>query len=157
MCLQCDGWSATKVDRHINHLIEQHGWAFQYVEDPNLRRCFGYTAGLTKLGQPEFLVRGLDMADTNTMFTGFASAVIKRHEHFDNGHTAHSGDGRLLYFSTMHGATKYALGAYARYGHGTRVLEILFMDREVPPATPALMYKALATPAVHGPISGRKN
>ncbi|MDQ0093340.1 DUF4262 domain-containing protein [Paeniglutamicibacter psychrophenolicus] len=157
MCLQCDGWSAAEVERHINNLIEQHGWAFQYVEDPNPRRCFGYTMGLTKLGEPEFLVRGLDMADTNTMFTGFVSSVIDRHEHFDNGHTSNWVDGRLLYFSTMHGATKYALGAYARYGHGTRVLEIHFMDREVPPATPALMYKTVSAPAGYGPIPGRKS
>lgn len=146
MCLQCDGVSAAEVERRLNNLIKQHGWAFQYVEDPDLRRCFGYTMGLSKLGEPEFLVRGLDMTDINRMFTGFVSSVIEHHEHFDNGHTAHWVDGRLLYFSTMHGASKYALGAYARYGRGTRVLEIHFMDREVPLETPAMIYTNLTLP-----------
>ncbi|WP_411731377.1 DUF4262 domain-containing protein [Paeniglutamicibacter sp.] len=156
MCLECDGWSAEEVQRSINNLIEQHGWAIQYVEDPNQRRCFGYTMGLTALGEPEFLVRGQDMNDTNAMLNGFAMSVVRRHEHFDNGHTADWSNGQKLYFSTMHGATKFALGAYARYGHGTRVLEIHFMDREVPSSTPAVMFKSVAAPAGYRPVAGGK-
>jgi hypothetical protein len=156
MCLQCDGWSAQEVERQINNLIEQHGWAVQYVEDPNPRRRFGYTVGLTKLGEPEFLVRGLDMDETMDVLNGFARSVTSRREHFDNGHTANGPGGQKLYFSAMHGATKFALGAYSRYGHGTRVLEIHFMDREVPPATPALIFKSVCAPTGYGPVAGRK-
>ena len=130
------------------------GGALQYVEDPNRRRCFGYTIGLAKRGEPEFLVRGLDMAETNRLLNGLATSVTRRHEHFDNGHTAEGPDGKKLHFSTMHGATKYALGAYDRYGHGTRVLEIHFMDREVPEATRALMYKSVSVPSFHGAVAG---
>ena len=156
MCLECDGWTADEVRQSIDNLIGQYGWAVQYVEDPNLRRCFGYTVGLTKLGEAEFLVRGLETAETNRLLNGFATSVTRRHEHFDNGHTADGPDGRKLYFSTMHGATKFALGAYSRYGHGTRVLEIHFMDREVPPSTPALMFKSVSASVGYGPVTGRK-
>ncbi|MFL4474981.1 DUF4262 domain-containing protein [Paeniglutamicibacter sp. MACA_103] len=156
MCLQCDGWSAEAVERRINNLIEQHGWAIQYVEDPNPRRCFGYTMGLTKRGEPEFLVRGLDMEETNQLLNCFATSVARRHEHFDDGHTSNGPTGQKLYFSTMHGATKFALGAYARYGHGTRVLEIHFMDRDVPPPSSALMFASISAPAGYGPVAGRK-
>ena len=156
MCLECDGWTADEVRQNINNLIDQHGWAVQYVEDPNPRRCFGYTVGLTKLGEPEFLVRGMDLRETSDLLNGFAMSVVRRREHFDNGHTADWAAGQKLYFSTMHGSTKFALGAHARYGHATRVLEIHFMDREVPTATPALIFKSLSAPAGYGPVAGRK-
>ncbi len=157
MCLQCDGWSAAEVERHINDLILQHGWTFQYVEDPNPRRRFGYTMGLTKLGEPEFLVRGLDMADTRRLFSGFVSAVIDRHEHFGNGHTANGPDGKRVYFYAMHGARRFALGAYARYGNATRVLELHFLAQDVPPATAGLVFKSVSIPAGHGPAAARKH
>lgn len=146
MCLMCDGYTQSQVTAMLNAEIEAHGWSVQYVEDPNPTNCFGYTIGLSAKGEAEFLVRGMDMDDTCTMLNGLAASVIKKHEHFAKGHTATWRDGRKMYFSQMHGASKFALGAYARYGWDTKVLEVHFMDREIPPETAAMIYKNLALP-----------
>ena len=146
MCLMCDGYTDSQITAMLNADIETHGWTVQYVEDPIPARRFGYTIGLTLKGEAEFLVRGMDLQDTCTMLNGLATSVIKKHEHFAKGHTSSWIDGRKMYFSQMHGASKFALGAYARYGWDTKVLEVHFLDRDVPEETPAMIYKNLALP-----------
>lgn len=138
MCLMCDGWSAEEVRQHIDNLIERHGWAIPYVESPNPRKIFGYTVGLTKIGAPEFLVRGLNMDDTVEMLNSLASAVAHRHERFAHGHTSDWCNGRTLYFSHMHGATNFALDAYSRYGSAVSVLEVHFLEQKVPELSSAM-------------------
>lgn len=154
MCLMCDGYTGAQVNALMNAEIDTHGWTIQLVEDPNTAKCFGYTIGLTAKAEPEFLVRGLNLKEISRLLNGFAESVIQRHEHFAHGHTASWHDGRKLYFSTMHGASKFALGVYARYGWQAKVLEVHFMDRDVPPASPAMIFKSLALPTTRIPKSG---
>lgn len=128
MCMRCDGKSAAEVELHISGLIAQYGFAVVCVPDSNPKRVFGYTMGLTQLGQPEFLVRGFCQEDTLMMLDRLARDVL-RGEYYAHGHTADWKDGRLLYFAAKNGAGKYALGVYRRYGLAARVLEIHLVER----------------------------
>ncbi|PQZ94995.1 hypothetical protein CQ018_06575 [Arthrobacter sp. MYb227] len=65
MCLMCDGYTENQVRYLINADIYTPGWSVQLVEDPSPAKCFGYTMGLTAKGEPEFLVRGVDLKETH--------------------------------------------------------------------------------------------
>ncbi|WP_343832354.1 DUF4262 domain-containing protein [Glutamicibacter creatinolyticus] len=131
MCMMCDGMSAAEVEAHINGQIAQNGYAVYCIQDPNPKRVFGYTVGLTRLGQPEFLVRGISEEDTLIMLNGLARQVL-RGEYYDHGHTADWKDGRLMYFALKTGAGKYTLGVHRRYGLVARVLEVHLMKHGGP-------------------------
>ncbi|WP_054820597.1 DUF4262 domain-containing protein [Arthrobacter sp. JCM 19049] len=57
--------------KHTSTQIAQNGYAVYCIQDPNPKRVFGYTVGLTRLGQPEFLVRGISEEDTLIMLNGW--------------------------------------------------------------------------------------
>ena len=61
MCWKCDNPDMTHDDylRLMRGLIDEHGWAVQYVEADRPHSPWAYTAGLTRFGQPELVVTGL--------------------------------------------------------------------------------------------------
>ena len=130
MCLMCEGKSAAEVERRINGHIAEHGFSVICVQDPNPKRVIGYTVGLTKIGQPEFLVRGVCQEDTMMMLDGLARDVL-RGARYAHGHTADWKGGQWLYFVSKNGAGKQALVAYRRYAAALRVLEIHLVDRDL--------------------------
>lgn len=130
MCLMCDGKSAAEVERRISGHIAKYGFSVICVQDPNPKRVIGYTVGLTKIGQPEFLVRGVCQEDTMMMLDGLARDVLHG-ARYAHGHTADWKDDRWLYFVSRNGMGKQALVAYRRYATAVRVLEIHLVDRDV--------------------------
>lgn len=146
MCDMCNGMSLAEANAKIDAFIERHGWAVQYVEDKDPGKVFGYTIGLTVIGEPEFLVRGMTMGQTQDMFSGLVDCILLRGEHFGNGHTATWIDGRHLYFSRMRRAQDFAYGAFNRYGPATRVLEIHFMNQPMYPRSTATQRSRLGDP-----------
>lgn len=128
MCMMCEGKSVAEVELHINALIAQQGYAVYCFQDPNPKRVFGYTVGLTRLGQPEFLERGLGEEETLQMLNALAQQVM-RGEYYAPGLTVEWKDGRPLYFSLKSGAGKYTLGVHRRFALVARILEIHLMER----------------------------
>lgn len=143
MCDMCNGMTKAEQLKRIRGLIDEHGVAVYYVEDPNPGKCFGYTVGLTLRNAQEFLVRGLDHEDTNTMLNGFADSVLRHGEHFQHGHTSTWRDGRILHFNRMPGVRDTAPVAFTLYGPRTRVLEIHFAQPPMPQAATAIEYRNL--------------
>lgn len=129
MCDECNGMSRKEVNERTDRWIKLYGRAITFVEASGNSRSFGYTIGLTRVGHPEFMVRGLDFEDTCQMLNGFSDSVLAGGERFGQGHTARWNDGRLLFFSTVRrGIDSTAVGAYQRYGQRTRLLEISFIS-----------------------------
>lgn len=128
MCMMCQGMSAEQFETRISGFIEQHGYAVIFVEDKDPRQAFAYTVGLTKVGQPEFLVRGVNQSDTFMMLDRLAHDVLGG-EYYAHGHTAGWKDQRVLYFADQSDAGKYALNVFHRYGVAAKVLEIHLVDR----------------------------
>lgn len=130
MCLMCNGKTVAEVERQISGQIAQYGFSVICLPDTNPKRVLGYTVGLTKIGQPEFLVRGVSQQDTMTMLNGLGREVL-RGSHYAHGHTAEWNEGQWLYFVAKNGAGKQAAVAYRRYGHSLRILEIHVVDRDL--------------------------
>lgn len=129
MCLQCDGFSADDAEAQMTNMIQMIGFVIQYIESEAGSRSYGYTIGLSALGHQEFLVQDLDVEDTAIMLQHFALDVLENNSRYGPGHTANYHDGRILYFSKMHGAHNLAFGAYRRYGEKVSVLEIHFVEQ----------------------------
>ncbi|MFJ2618693.1 DUF4262 domain-containing protein [Glutamicibacter sp. NPDC087344] len=129
----CNGMTREQVNAKTNRHIQEYGRSIVYVEGNESNEPYGYTVGLSKIGHPEFLVRGLNAEDTIMMLNGFSESVLTRGEKFGQGHTSHWRDGRLLYFSTVSGRLHLLIpAAYSRYAQRTRLLEISFVGQDVP-------------------------
>lgn len=143
MCDQCNGMSKKDVDARTDRWIKDYGRAIIYVEPSPLTRSFGYTVGLTAVGHPEFMVRGLNFEDTCQMLNGFAESVLVGNERFGQGHTSRWKDGRILFFSVMtRGLNSLVVDACARYGNRVRVLEISFVGNDPRSQSPAEILNA---------------
>lgn len=133
MCDMCDGMSRKQVNAKTNRHIQEYGRSIVYVESAAVSEAYGYTVGLTKIGHPEFLLRGMGPEDTLQMLNGFSESVLTRGEKFGQGHTANWKDGRILFFSAVSGPLHLLIpAAYSRYAQRTRLLEISFVGEDVP-------------------------
>lgn len=133
MCDICNGMTRKQVEAQTAQRIRDYGREIIYVEGDECCEPYAYTVGLSKIGQPEFLVRGLDVADSMQMLNGFSASVLENHEHFAHAHTSCWKDGRLLVFSNISTGIRLQVPyAYRRYGESVRVLEILFAGDDFP-------------------------
>ncbi|RKS18022.1 uncharacterized protein DUF4262 [Arthrobacter sp. AG1021] len=133
MCDMCNGMTREQVNAKTNRHIQEYGRSIVYVEADASSGSYGYTVGLSKVGHPEFLVRGMGPEDTMQMLNGFSESVLSRGEKFGQGHTANWKDGSLLFFSTVSGRLHLLIpAAYSRYAQRTRLLEISFVGEDVP-------------------------
>lgn len=133
MCDMCNGMTRKEIQARTTQRIRDYGREVVFVEPDSQSESFAYTVGLSRVGHPEFMVRGLDLADSMQMLNGFAASVLESNEIFAHAHTSRWKDGRLLYFSKVtSGIRVTATAAYERYGEGTALLEILFVGDDIP-------------------------
>ena len=59
MCDMCNGMTREQVNAKTNRHIQEYGRSIVYVEADATSEPYGYTVGLSKVGHPEFLVRGM--------------------------------------------------------------------------------------------------
>ncbi|WP_404287181.1 DUF4262 domain-containing protein [Glutamicibacter arilaitensis] len=114
--------------------ILDYGREIIYAEGDDCTEPYAYTVGLSKIGHPEFLVRGLSTEDSMQMLNGFSASVLDQHEKFSHGHSSCWKDGSLLVFSCISSGIRLQVPyAYRRYGEAVRVLEIVFAGEGFPP------------------------
>lgn len=133
MCDMCNGMTRKQMEARTDQRIRDYGREVIFVEPDRFSQSFAYTVGLSRIGHPEFVVRGLDAEDSIQMLNGFAASVLEGNEVFAHGHTARWTDGTLLYFSKISsGIRKQVPLAYQRYGESLGLLEVLFIGRDIP-------------------------
>ncbi|WP_430408069.1 DUF4262 domain-containing protein [Glutamicibacter halophytocola] len=59
MCDICDGMSIEEADARTDQCIRDYGRQVLFVEPGRYDQPFAYTIGLSLVGHPEFLVRGV--------------------------------------------------------------------------------------------------
>jgi hypothetical protein len=74
----CDHPGATRADAldHMAGLVEQYGWAIQFVERDRDRPPFAYTLGLTLRGLPELVVTALSARRSWQLLNEEAARVV---------------------------------------------------------------------------------
>lgn len=133
MCDMCNGMTRKQLEALIDQRIRDYGHEVIFVESDRISPSLAYTVGLSRIGHPEFLVRGLDMDDSIQMLNGFSASVLEWNEVFAHGHTGRWKDGTLLYFSKIStGIRKQVPLAYQRYGESLGLLEVLLVGRDIP-------------------------
>ncbi len=133
MCDMCNGMTRKQVEAKADRQIRDHGRVVIFVEPDRMSQPFAYTVGLSRIGHPEFIVRGLNAEDSIQLLYGYSDSVLDCNEVFAHGHTGRWKDGTLLYFSKISsGIRKQVPMAYQRYGESTGLLEVLFVGRDIP-------------------------
>ncbi|MBU9763038.1 DUF4262 domain-containing protein [Mycobacterium sp. TNTM28] len=76
MCWQCENPNAPIEDYldELRGMIEDHGWAVQFVESEN--RPFAYTVGLHDRGLPELLITGLPPDVSTRVLNSLAHMIV---------------------------------------------------------------------------------
>ena len=130
MCDICDGKvTMAEANARMDGLIKKYGWACMYIENRIREKSFCYTVGLTPLGFPEFLVRGLGPEESIDMLNAWAQMVVGG-EAIKAGETALYGM-HLMYFSKLAHPEDTACDAVRRYGQRVRVIEAHFMTADM--------------------------
>jgi len=133
MCDICNGMSIEDADARTDQCIRDYGQQVLFIEPDRFSQPYAYTIGLSLVGHPEFLVRGLDYAHSVYMLNGLSAAVLENNEVFAHGHNCQWDRQTLLYFAKITQGIKHeAPWAYSRYGPSMGLLEVLFVGRDLP-------------------------
>lgn len=133
MCDLCDGATPEEVDARTDQCIRDYGRQVLFVEPGRFSQPYAYTIGLSLVGHPEFLVRGLDMPDSMELLNGLSGFVLEEKEIYAHGHTGCGPAGTYLYFAKISSGIRHeAPWAYRRYGETMGLLEVLFVGRDLP-------------------------
>jgi len=133
MCDICDGMSIEEADARTDQCIRDYGRQVLFVEPGRYDQPFAYTIGLSLVGHPEFLVRGLGNQESVQMLNGLSGAVLEHNEVFAHGHTCRWDEDTILYFAKISSRIGHeAPWAYSRYGESMSLLEVLFLGRDLP-------------------------
>ncbi|SCC44700.1 protein of unknown function [Arthrobacter sp. NIO-1057] len=133
MCDICDGMSMEEADARTDQCIRGYGRQVLFVEPDRFSQPYAYTIGLSLVGHPEFLVRGLNRQQSMQVLNGLSGAVLEHNEVFANGQTCRWDENTILYFSRISSKIREeAPWAYSRYRDGMRLLEVLFLGRDIP-------------------------
>ena len=78
MCWRCDHPLATEADweAHLWELIDSYGWAVQFVERDRIHPPWAYTVGLTRFGEPELVVTGMNAQPAQSLLNNLAAHVM---------------------------------------------------------------------------------
>jgi len=78
VCWTCDHPGSTRADYldHMAGIVEDCGWAVQFVERDRDHPPFAYTLGLTLRGLPELVITGLPAQHAAHVLNGEADRVI---------------------------------------------------------------------------------
>ncbi|WP_172511521.1 DUF4262 domain-containing protein [Glutamicibacter mishrai] len=133
MCDICDGMSIEEADARTDQCIRDYGRQVLFVEPDRFSQPYAYTIGLTLVGHPELLVRGLDYQDSLQMLNGLSGAVLEHNEVYVHGQTCRWDANTILYFSKISSRISHeAPWAYSRYRESMGLLEVLFLGRDLP-------------------------
>lgn len=97
MCAICHGLGPTQTIQGIGRYIALHGWAFQSEVAPD-GTPMAYTVGLTGLGEPELMVRGLPPAAAHDLLDELAYRPLRGRTGLRAGWTT-AGNGQHLLLS----------------------------------------------------------
>ena len=134
MCDMCNGMTRKQVEAQTAQRIRDYGREIIYVEGDECHEPYAYTVGLSKIGHPEFLVRGLDVEDSLQMLTDFQHPYLRIMSTLLT-RIPRAGKTGGFWFSPgiSTGIRLQVPFAYRRYGESVRVLEILFAGDDFPP------------------------
>ena len=88
---------------------------------------FGYTIGLTELGQPELLVRGLSAQETGALLDRWGTTVLAG-QVFDAGHLLCEGSGGPTWELVPVRHPSHSLRWAQRYYRGSRIGELSALE-----------------------------
>jgi hypothetical protein len=95
VCVICHGLGPAQTTEGIGRYIALHGWAFQSVLAPD-GIPMAYTVGLTDVGEPELVVRGLPQADAHDILDELAHRPLRGGTGLRAGWTTDGSGQRLL-------------------------------------------------------------
>lgn len=98
MCRMCEDPTFTRADhlREMARLMDEFGWALQFVTDTGPRPPWAYTVGLTRRGLPELVITGLPPTAAGGFLNDHACFLAHQGRRLDPGMIRRLDTGRRL-------------------------------------------------------------
>lgn len=125
--------SIAEADARTDPCIRDYRRQVLFAEPDELNQPYAFTIGLTLVGHPEFLVRGLNYQESLQMLNGLSGAVLEENEVFVHGQTCRLDENTILYFAEISSRIGHeAPWAYSRFCESMGLPEVLFLGRDIP-------------------------
>jgi hypothetical protein len=131
MCWMCDDPTMTKGDAlaRMAAMVEQYGWAIEFVEGDRVHPPWAYTVGLTLRGLPELLVTGVEAPEASDLLNDFADGVVHHGERLSPGQVLRCPHGSEMEVVELPHPDAHLLTAVSLFrGVTLRALQLVWSD-----------------------------